>query len=350
MTQETTGLKSFFLMLPLALSLSVGTVLASPPGTAPEQARAEFAQFDRLHTVIAAHRGEIFFEESWGGPGPFEPVNIKSLSKTILSALVGRAIEEGVLESVDQPVVEVLNNRVPPAADARVEHITIGNLLSMQAGLERTSGSNYGRWVVSNDWVGYALSRDFVSEPGADRLYSTGSSHILSAALTDASGQSTWQLAQSWLSVPLNVRIPHWLTDPQGIYFGGNDMLMSPRALLRFGEMYRQGGTLDGRQVVSAEWVERSWEPRGTSRWSGDLYGYGWFITDLGGYTAYYGRGFGGQVLWVVPEVELTVVVTSSPNPPSPGGRYVRQLADIVERHLLPAATHADSSAEGEAG
>ncbi len=324
--------------LVLALVTAFAPALAEPSGTSTAQARAAFSEFNRLHTVIAAHQGEIFFEETWGGPGPFEPVNIKSVSKTILSALVGKAIEEGVIESVDQPVTELLHNRVPASADPRVNRITVGNLLSMQAGLERTSGGNYARWVISSDWVAYVLSREFVSEPGDERLYSTGSTHLLSAALTDSSGQSTWELAQQWLSAPLNVRVPPWLTDPQGIYFGGNDMVMSPRALLRFGEMYRQGGSIDGRRVLDPEWVERSWEPRGTSRWSGDLYGYGWFITDLDGHTAYYGRGYGGQALWVVPALELTVVATSSPNPPSPGGRYFRELQRVVEHYLLPAA------------
>lgn len=340
------------LFLPLLTAFA--PALAAPPGTSPAQARAALSELDRLHTVIAAYQGEIFFEETWGGPGPFEPANIKSVSKTILSALVGKAIEEGMIESVDQPVTELLHNRVPATADPRVNQITVGNLLSMQAGLERTSGDNYARWVVSNDWVAYVLSREFVAEPGTERLYSTGSSHLLSAALTDSSGQSTWQLARQWISVPLNVRLPPWLTDPQGIYFGGNDMMMSPRALLRFGEMYRQGGSIDGRRVLDPEWIERSWEPRGTSRWSGDLYGYGWFITNLGGHTAYYGRGYGGQVLWVVPALELTIVVTSSPYPPSPGGRYVRELHQIVEEHLLPvvgqSVTDVDLTANEEAG
>ncbi|MCH8551056.1 MAG: beta-lactamase family protein [Natronospirillum sp.] len=336
-------------LLTLALAgLSVTSAWAAPAGTDPEQARQAFSQYNRLHTVIAAHQGEIFFEETWGGPGPFEPVNIKSVSKTILSALVGKAIEEGVIESVDQPVVDLLSNRVPANADPQVDDITVGNLLSMQAGLQRTSGNNYARWVISDNWVSYVLSREFVADPGDERLYSTGSSHLLSAALTDASGQTTWQLAQQWLSEPLNVRIPQWLRDPQGIYFGGNDMLMSPRALLRFGEMYRQGGSIGGRQVLDPHWVDLSWQPRGTSRWSGDLYGYGWFITELGGHRAYYGRGYGGQVLWVIPELELTIVVTSSPNPPSPGGRYVRELAQIVEDFLLPDPATPQASASGQ--
>ena len=73
-------------------------------------------------------------------------------------------------------------------------------------------------------------------------LYSTGSTHLLSAMLTEASGRSTWALAQEWLANPLNVAIPQWERDPQGIYLGGNQMAMSPRGMAKFGELYRLGG------------------------------------------------------------------------------------------------------------
>lgn len=107
---------------------------------------------------------------------------MKSLSKTILAALVGAAIERGLIESPEQPVVELLGNLVPSDADPRVGEITVGHLLSLQAGLERTSGANYGAWVASGNWVADALSRPFVDRPGGRMLYSTGSSHLLSAA------------------------------------------------------------------------------------------------------------------------------------------------------------------------
>jgi len=112
-------------------------------------------------------------------------------------------------------------------------------------------------------------------------------------------------------------------------------MHLSPRGVARIGELYRLGGEIDGRRVVSRDWIEASWVPRGRSPWSGDLYGYGWFITEIAGERAYYGRGYGGQMLYVVPSRALTVVITSRSVPPSAGGRYVRRLhrlvADFIE-------------------
>jgi CubicO group peptidase (beta-lactamase class C family) len=245
------------------------------------------------------------------GPPLDQPVNIKSASKSVISALVGIAIERGVLKGPDQSVLSVLGKDAPVAPDPRLARLTVGNLLSMQAGLRRTSGDGYGRWVSSSNWVRFALSQPFVDEPGGSMLYSTGNTHLLSAMLTQAVGRSTYALAQDWLAQPLGITIPPWPRDPQGIYFGGNDMLMSPRALARFGELYRLGGVLDGRRILPEEWIRDSWTPRTTSPWSGARYGLGWFIGDARGHGMRFAWGYGGQMVYVVPDLGLTVVMTS---------------------------------------
>ncbi|WP_447957132.1 serine hydrolase domain-containing protein [Vreelandella sp. EE7] len=284
----------------------------------------------RLHTVVVAVEGEIVHEFHQGGPGVATPANVKSLSKTVLAAITGAAIQAGVIDSIDQPLVELLGSYVPQGVDPKVSEISIENLLAMQAGLERTSGGNYSGWVASSNWVEDALSRPFVDEPGGRMLYSTGSSHLVSAALTYASGESTYQLAQRLLAEPLNIAIPRWLQDPQGIYFGGNDMQLSPRALVEIGELYRNDGVVDGERILPEGWVEDSWTPRGSSQWTGDGYGLGWFVTTLGTTPVYYGRGYGGQALFVIPERDMTVVITSDPTPPSPGGQFQQQLNRLV--------------------
>ncbi|SDO36125.1 serine hydrolase domain-containing protein [Vreelandella arcis] len=300
--------------------------------------------YSHLHSIVVAHQGEVIYEHHQGGPGVDAPANIKSLSKTVLAALVGAAIEAGIIDSTEQSLVSLLGDRVPPAAAPEVADITVGHLLSLQAGLERTSGQNYGAWVASPNWVEDALTRPFVDRPGGRMLYSTGSSHLLSAALTYASGESTHALVKRLLGEPLDIAIQPWLRDPQGVYFGGNEMQLSPRALVEVGELYRNDGlvsdnTGNGQRVLPEDWVERSWTPRGTSRWTGDGYGYGWFITQLGGEDTYYGRGYGGQALFVIPERALTIVITADPSPPSPGGEFQERLNAMVAALLTHDAT-----------
>jgi CubicO group peptidase (beta-lactamase class C family) len=278
--------------------------------------RAEALQ--PLETVIVAQDGEILAERGYRGNSVKPPTNIKSASKTIISALVGIAIDRGILEGVDQRIAPILRDALPPDPDPRIAEITIGNLLSMQAGLERTSGENYGRWVSSRNWVRAALAAPFVDEPGGGMLYSTGSTHLLSAILTRTTGRSTLELARDWLGAEERFAIAAWERDPQGIYLGGNQMAMSPRSLLAFGELYRNGGrTVDGRQVIPPEWIEASWRLRTHSRFTGDGYGYGWFLRRIGGHDVRYAWGYGGQMLYVVPPLQLTVVITSDESAPA---------------------------------
>jgi CubicO group peptidase (beta-lactamase class C family) len=306
-----------------------------------EQALARAAALPNLHALLVARAGEERVAQVFRGPGLDQPVNVKSVSKSVMAALAGAAIERGILDGVDQHIAPVLDGLMPADADPLIETITVDHLLTMRAGLERTSGRNYGRWVNSPDWVRYALSRPFVDQPGGRMLYSTGSYHLLSAVLTRASGRSTLELARAWLGEPLGIDIPPWTRDPQGFYLGGNNMMLAPRALLHFSEMYRQGGSYGGRRVLPASWIEASWTPHARSRFTGHHYGYGWFIAGARGHRVHYGWGYGGQMIYVVPELALTVVITSNAATPSGRSGYVRQLHELLVQEIIPAAERA---------
>ncbi|MDU7522966.1 MAG: serine hydrolase [Roseomonas mucosa] len=189
----------------------------------------------KLHTLIVAQEGRTLLEEGLRGPGPDRPVNVKSVSKSVLSLLVGAALARGVLRGLDQPVAPVLGGLVPAEADPRVRDITLEHLLSMRAGLERTSGENYGAFASSRNWVRHILSRPFEEEPGGAMRYSTGDTHLLSAVLTRASGRSTLDLARDWLGGPLDIAIPPWPRDPQGIYFENGSRIPGHPAPVRPG-------------------------------------------------------------------------------------------------------------------
>jgi len=300
------------------------------------------AGLKRLHALIVARDGRTVAERAFRGPGLDRPVNVKSVSKTILSALVGIAIERHVLAGPDQTVAVLLPDSLPKRRDERLGRLTLGHLLSMRAGLERTSGLNYGRWVASVNWVRHVLARPFVDEPGGRMLYSTGNTHLLSAILTRRSGRSTHALARAWLGAPLGIDIPPWERDPQGIFMGGNNMALSPRAMLRFGELYRNGGVFRGRRILSESWIRESWTPRTRSPFSGDEYGFGWFITQACNHTVYYARGFGGQFIHVVPSLRLTVVITSDRSARTRVGGYRDSLTALLGDDLVPAAVKAD--------
>ncbi|WP_018237193.1 serine hydrolase [Ensifer sp. BR816] len=284
-----------------------------------------------LKTVIVARDGETIAEQGYRGHSPSDSTNIKSASKSIISALVGIAIDKGLLDGPEQKIAPLLKTDLPSPADPRINDITIGNLLSMQAGLGRLSGSNYGRWVSSSNWVRFALAQPFADEPGGRMLYSTASTHLLSAILTKVGGKSTLSLARDWLGPLPGFRIGAWERDPQGIYLGGNQMAMSARSLLAFGELFRKGGrTIDGRQIVPADWIDLSWQPHTNSYFSGDAYGYGWFARQIGGENVHFAWGYGGQMLYIVPAQKLTVVMTSEESGPSARSGYRDALHGVL--------------------
>lgn len=292
----------------------------------------EAARLESLRTVHVMKDGEMLAQRAFNGAALNGSTNIKSASKSIISAMVGMAIGKGVLEGVDQPVAPILKADLPPNPDPRLERITIGHLLSMQAGLERMSGGNYGRWVTSGNWVRTALAAPFVDEPGGGMLYSTASTHLLCAILTRRTGRSALALARDWFAPLEGFAIGSWDRDPQGVYLGGNQMAMTPRSLMAFGELYRRKGvTPGGVRLLSEDWVEQSWTPRTASVFNGDGYGYSWFLRDMAGEKLAYAWGFGGQMLYIAPRRGLTVVMTSRADAPSARTGYRDVLHALME-------------------
>jgi CubicO group peptidase (beta-lactamase class C family) len=301
------------------------------PGFADALALA--ADLPRLHSLLVSRRGELVLERYYNGARAARAANIKSASKSIISALVGIAIERRLIPGVDAPIAsyfpELAKDRDPVKRT-----ITIEDLLTMRSGLETTSNRNYGAWVQSRNWVQHALARPLLSAPGTEMEYSTGNTHLLSAILTTVTRVSTWQFGNDALARPLGFTLARWPQDPQGVYFGGNDMLLTPRQMLAFGELYLNRGRIGDRQIVPAAWIEQSFVTRARSSWSDQEYGYGWWMRTLGGHRAYYAWGFGGQYIFVVPELDLVVVTTSSSTVAEDRRSHRRDVFDLVE-HLV---------------
>lgn len=114
-------------------------------------------------------------------------------------------------------------------------------------------------------------------------------------------------------------------------------MRLSPRALARLGELYRRGGEIDGHRIVSAKWIEQSWRPRTVWPWSGQAYGFGWFLTDMRGHAVRFAWGYGRQMVYVIPDLQLTIVMTLDPNGTRDTG-HIDAPHRLVADLLVPAA------------
>ncbi len=300
-----------------------------------EALRLDASRIDRLRSLVVLHNGRTVFAEAFSGPSVESAVNVKSVSKSLVAALVGCAVERKVIPDVSVTLGEAIPDLIPNNADPRVATLTVANLLTMQAGLQRTSGPFYGTWVASDDWVKYVLSRRFVDEPGGRMLYSTGDWHVLGAVLTKLSDASLLELSREWLGKPLGIDFAPWTRDPQGLYMGGNEMSLSPLHMAKFGELYRLQGVWNEQQVLSSDWAQQSFIARTNSPFSGDDYGYGWFLRRVGGSGFAYARGYGGQFIHVLPAEGITVAMTSDWTRSARGGVYTEQLHKLVTTHLI---------------
>ncbi len=296
-------------------------------------------QLDPLNGLLVARRGTLVAEQYWNGMSARRDVNVKSASKSVISALVGIALREGVIDGLDQRVVEFFPEYVGEDADPRKREVTVRDLLTMRSGLESTSFENYGRWVAGDDWVRGVLEQPVVADPGGRFIYSTGSSHLLSAILARASGSSTLEFARRHLFGPLGIEPGGWQRDPQGYYFGGNNLSLSPREMRRFGELYLNLGRWEGEQVLPEDWVRESWRVYTHSRRHGYGFGYYWWTRELAGHPVHYAWGYGGQFIFVVPDLEMVVVTTSTNRPENRGGgSHLRDIYELLRSEILPAA------------
>ena len=316
-------------------------VEASPPTPAsnpyaPAMERA--ARLSRLRSLLISIDGKLVEERYFHGTDPSHWSNVKSVSKSIIATLVGIALDREYIKSVRDPIGKYFPQYLDAGKEEVKREITIEDLLTMRSGLETTSNRNYGQWVQSGNWVRHVLTRPMTNIPGGIMIYSTGNSHLLSAILTRVTGMSTFDFARRYLADPLGIPIRPWLRDPQGIYLGGNEMHLTPRGMLKIGELYINRGRAGNKPIVSQAWIEESLKPRTRSQRSGREYGYGWWIDRLGGHPSYFAWGHSGQFIFVVPDLKLVVVTTSAATTERDERREHQQaIYDLMEEALIPA-------------
>jgi CubicO group peptidase (beta-lactamase class C family) len=293
---------------------------------------AVLAAIPRLHSIQVLVGDELVVAQAPRGGGLDRPANIKSCSKSIVALLLGTAIGRGEIGGVEARLGEVAPRLIPGQAQGGVAELTMEDLVTLRAGLEPTSGANYGQWIDSRNWVAHVLERRMIDRPGGRMIYSTGTTHVLGAALATATGQSLLELARQRLGAPLDIDLPPWTRDPQGFYLGGNEMALTPRAMLRVALLVRDKGRFNGEQVIAPEWIEQSMVVRTYSPFSGLGYGYGWFMAPSGYVLA---RGYGGQIIAAHPDRRLAVAITSNTDQPARSEGYFGELMDLLEGPVL---------------
>jgi CubicO group peptidase (beta-lactamase class C family) len=259
---------------------------------------------------------------------------VQSVTKSVISALVGIALEDGCIKSLDDPIWDYLPGRTPAENDPLKREISLEHLLTMSSGFEWIDGQT-PIWT-SADWIQFVLDQPMASPPGTVWNYNSGNAHLLSAIIQNACGQNTLEVAREKLFTPLGITEFTWETDPQGIPNGGWGLSMLPRDMAKIGLLYLNDGVWDGQQILPAEWITASTQryfqvPKPLEPW--DLYyGYTWWLHGDGSYYAAHGRG--GQFIYVLPEQGMVVVFTRDVNTPDDEFIGPQQL---IREHIVPA-------------
>jgi len=277
---------------------------------------AALPQFPAVTGVCVVRRGQLGFEHYLGDYDAVTPVDIRSVTKSVTSTLAGIALQRGDLASIDVTVGEAIPDRIPDDADPSVAALTMRDFLTMTSGLWWDNHDDWPMLLAAGNWVENTLRQPVVAAPGEVFVYNTGGSHLIGVMLAELTGTRLEDYASAHLFGPLGIVPGDWMRSPQGEVNGGSGLEMLPTDLARLGLLLLQGGQWDGRQVVDAGYARdaTTWQSEGESVTGGSIgvaYGFQWWITGATGYDAYFGLGFGGQYVYVVPELELVVVVVA---------------------------------------
>ncbi|PZD96040.1 6-aminohexanoate hydrolase [Paenibacillus sambharensis] len=283
------------------------------------------ADYSNINGIVVARHGYIAYESYYNGRSPEEPQHAASVTKSILSALIGIAIDAGHIESIDQKVLDFFPEYVPGAADRQKQDITIRHLLTMTVPYPFDDWKEpLDKMCMQTDWVKYVL--DLLGRGGTIGAfkYATAGAHLLSAILTRSTGLSAREIANEHLFKPIGMKevpdygmeafgfddlfghkVRGWVEDPSGISTGGWGLTLTARDMARLGLLYLSRGKWDNKQVISETWIDES------TAMNPFNYGYLWWLREEDGIYTYSALGDGGNVLCCVPGHDMVIAITS---------------------------------------
>ncbi|UCG63150.1 MAG: serine hydrolase, partial [Candidatus Zixiibacteriota bacterium] len=260
---------------------------------------------------------ERYFNDAYVDMAP----SVASVTKSFTSALTGLALRDGHLISLDQKMVDFFPELDWAGTDLRKGDITIRQMLQMRSGYPAEAVGGYLDELMAYDfdWIPVLIDFPLTNEPGTAFGYSSLTSHMLAVILARASGTDLYTFARINLLDPLECGQVYWPADLRGYYVGHGDVCMRPRDMAKFGLLYLNGGVYKGTQIIPADWVTESLTPYSHDVYGGDpldymtniSYGYLWWTAEAGGHGIKLARGFGGQLIVIVPDLDM-VVVTSA--------------------------------------
>ncbi|EMX0189385.1 serine hydrolase [Bacillus cereus] len=296
-------------------------------------------EYENMNGMLVVQKGDYIFENYYNGHGPNDAFHIASVTKTVISALIGICIDKSYIKSVDQKVIEFFSEY-----NVNSSEITVRHLLTM------TAPHPFVDWqepleelCMQRDWVQYTLNRIGQGGEIGSFKYSSAGAHVLSAIITSVTGKSAREFANEYLFQPLGMsEIPNynmkafgfddlfgkavkgWVHDPNGISTGGWGLTLTVRDMAKFGQLYLNEGIHNGKQILSKSWIKES------IAMNSNQYGYLWWLREEEGVYSYCAMGDGGNMICCITERELVVAIASE-SIPNAGDRW-----KLIKECILP--------------
>ncbi|EMY4798399.1 serine hydrolase domain-containing protein [Bacillus pacificus] len=296
-------------------------------------------EYGNVNGMLVVQKGNVIFEKYYKGHGPDDAFHVASVTKTIISALIGICIDKGYIKSVDQRVIEFF-----PEYKLKASEVTVRHLLTMTAPYPFVDWQEpLEELCTQQDWIQYTLNRIGNGGEIGFFKYSSAGAHILSAIITNATGKSAREFANEYVFQPLGMReIPNynmkafrfddlfgkdvkgWVHDPNGISTGGWGLTLTVKDMAKFGQLYLNEGTHNGKQILSTPWIKES------TTMNQNQYGYLWWLREEDGIFSYCAMGDGGNVICCIPKKDLVVVIASEVM------SNARDRWELIVKYILP--------------
>jgi CubicO group peptidase (beta-lactamase class C family) len=300
--------------------------------------RAKDLEF--MHSLLIIRNDRLVVEEYYNDHFSYDYFNMASATKSVMSTLIGIALNGGYLTSLDQKVLSFFPERTLTAADSLKQKMTIRHLLTMTAGIP---GDN--SWEVLNiensNLIDGILDLNLINEPGERFTYSSSQTHLLSAILTRATGFNTKTFAEYQLFTPLGIDIDFLDRDLAGVYYGSTGIYSKPRNYARLGQLFLNNGKIGDNQIISKAWIEQATadQTHRIGRTMGEIskvnYGFNWWVGEMDSFECFYAYGYGGQFMFCFPELNMIIMTTADIPTYRPGNE--NKIIRLISDYILPA-------------
>lgn len=301
-------------------------------------------EYSNIAGIAIVKDESLIYEKYFDGYTKDDLLHIASVTKSIISILIGIALYKGYVKNIEQKILEFFPDYTIKRGEKTMQNVTIKNLLTMTAPFKYKS-EPYTKVYSSDDWVKAALDLLGGKSEIGEFKYSTVGINILSGVLTNATGQSVIGFAKENLFKPLGIKVPKntfiqnkedyltflkdkyvtgWIADPKGVNTAGWGLTLTPRDMIKIGQLYLNGGEWNGEQILSSQWVEDSTKVK--SQWGELSYGYLWWIVD----DCYAALGDGGNVIFINPKKKMVVTIASRFMP------RAKDRIELIRNHIMP--------------